>query len=402
MLKILLRFLLALSTIVALGLGGLAFYNGKIGLGLRAKLGQPSGTFLHAVSLYQNEDISNAIVAIEPVVSSGYRPALTLLCGIINQYEPVAATVDDCVTSLEETPRQRRTSLTDAAIWAQEWDTAAWLLDRRIANGDPTAHFDRARLMLAGPPDALDAGQLMEAIALSNAAQDPRGQYAHVVSILNIPADGALKPILVELLTRQPKLTASDAYFELAKLIQTGAVSSDLGYLEVLLRADHLGNPDAARYLAQFFLSNVDQDPDGSERRRWLVKAAASGDPIAQFNLAVFILNNPSDNSHISEAIAYLDRSAAAGFIPAMNTLGTILLQNPTLLAMDEGEARKSALALIETAAEQDDPNALFNLGSIYVSQDEPERALPYLQDAAALGITQARDMLGQLGEVSD
>lgn len=402
MLRILVRIGLAISAVMAVWLSGLAFYNSQTGFGLRAMLGQQSGTFLHAVSLYEGENIADAIVAIDPVLSLGYPPALNLICGIINDHEPIAATADECVRRLEHIPRQRRASLTEIAVWAQEWDTAYWLIDQRIANEDPTANFDLARVMLAAPPGDFDAARLMQAIESSNRAMDPRGQYAHAVSILNISADGALNPVLVEMLTRRPKMTASDAYFELAKLIQTGAVSSDLRYVDVLLRADTLGNPSAARYLAQFYLSNPDQDPTGSESRRWLMKAATSGDPVAQFNMAIMMMNESGDARVLTAAIEYLDLSASAGFVPAMNTLGTILWQNPALLPRDETAVQQLAIELLELAAEKGDVNALFNLGNINLSQNEIEKALPYFQKAARLGNDQAKAIFDQLGDESD
>lgn len=402
MLRTLVRIILALSAVMAVWLAGLAFYNSKTGLGVRATLGQPSGAFLYAVSLYQDEKIADAILAIHPVLSSGYPPALSLICGIINDHEPIAATAEECVKTLETNPRQRQASLTEVGIWAQEWETVDWLVDRRIAKDDPTAHFDRARAMLAAPTGDLDAARLMQAIAASNKAQDPRGQYAHAVSILNISADGALNPVLVEMLTRQPKLTAADAYFELAKLIQTGAVSSDLPYVDILLRADALGNLNAARYLAQFYLSNTDQDPTGSEQRRWLMKAAASGDPVAQFNLALVMINEPDDDSSLSDAIAYLDQSASAGFVPAMNSLGTILWQSPELLGRDVAVVRQLAIELLDDAADKGDVNALFNLGSIHLSQNAIAKAVPYFQKAAKLGSDEAKSVLDQLGDEFD
>lgn len=402
MLRMLFRIVLSLSAIMIVWLFGLAFYNSKTGLGLRAALSQPSGTFLYAVSLYQDEKIADAIVAIDPVLSSAYPPALTLICEIINDHEPIAATAEECVRTLENSPHQRRVSLTEVAVWAQEWVTADWLIKQRLANEDPTANFDLARLMLAAAPGELDAARLMQAIASSNKAQDPRGQYAHAVSMLNISANGALNPVLVEMLTRRPKMTASDAYFELAKLIQTGAVSSDLQYVDVLLRADRLGNPNAARYLAQFYLSNSDQDPTRSERRRWLMKAAATGDPVAQFNMALLIIDNPVDDSELTAAIEYLNKSASVGFVPSMNLLGTILWQNPALLSRDETNVRQLAIELLEAAAEKGDVNALFNLGSINLSQNMIAKALPYFRQAATLGSEQAKAVLDQLGDESD
>jgi len=46
--------------------------------------------------------------------------------------------------------------------------------------------------------------------------------------------------------------------------------------------------------------------------------------------------------------------------------------------------------------------NALFNLGSINLSQNMIAKALPYFRQAATLGSEQAKAVLDQLGDESD
>lgn len=390
------------AAIAAVAIGGLAVYQTKIGLGLRALLGQASGTYLYAVHLYEADDIAGALTTIAPLVAGGDIPSLNLVCGFVNSYQPVAPTSADCVKVLENQPVQRLASLTDIAIWAQEWGTADTLIANRLTSGDQTAHFDRARLIFAAPKGTFDVADLAKSLELASAAQDPRGQYAAMVNALNTSSAGVLSPVLSELLTRRPKLTASDAYFELAKLMQTGTISSDLSYVEVLRRADQTGNPNAARYLAQYYIANPAQDPTGSEQKTWMAKAAAANDPVAQYNLAVTLLNGSSDPRSGAEAIALLDRSASAGFVPAMNMLGATLYQRPELLNQPQSEVRTQALSLMEAAAAKDDLNALFNLGNIYLSLQDQPKAIEYLQKGATLGSAPSRDLLEQIGAAAD
>jgi TPR repeat protein len=400
--RLLLKVLLGTGLVCAVGFAGVGLYQSKLGLGLRAQLGQNSGQFLYALRLYQDNDIAAALRVIEPLVADGHGPSLNLVCGFVNDYAPVAPTAVECVRVLQNQPVQRLTSLTDIAIWAQEWDVAANLLNTRLANGDQTAHFDRARLIFAAPQGRFDANDLSKSLELANAAQDPRGQYAAVVQALNVTSGGALSPVLTEMLGRRPKLRASDAYFELAKLIQTGAVSSDLSYVEVLRRANATGNENAARYLAQYYMSNPALDPTGAERQKWTEAAAAANDPVAQYNRAVTILSSPDAGKPMGDAIALLDRSAAAGFVPAMNMLGATLWQNPALLPRPASEVQAQALGLMQAAAAKDDLNALFNLGNIYLAQQDRPKALEYLQKGASLGSQPARDLLESIGEATD
>lgn len=391
------KLLLGAAVLGAVGLGGVLAYNTSFGLGLRAQLGQTSGTYLHALAKYEDGDIARAITTIEPLVAAGHEPSLNLICGFVQAREPVAPTAEECVTTLEDTPAERLESLSEIALWAQEWDVAGELVERRIAEGDLTAHFDKARLIHAAPAGRFGVEDLLKALQDSNAARDPRGQYAAVVHTLNVNSAGALSPVLTEILDRQPKFTASDAYFELAKLMQTGAISSDLSYVEVLRRADATGNPHAARYLAQYYIANRDQDPTGAERQAWMAKSAASGDPVAQYNRAVAILDQPGGTE---EAIALLDRAAGAGFAPAMNLLGATLWQKPDLLAGLPQDL--DPMKLMEAAAERGDANAHFNLGNIHLSQRDRSRAMPHLRRAAELGNQPARDLLERLGDAEN
>jgi TPR repeat protein len=383
-------------------LAGFGLYHSKIGLGLRAQLGQETGTFLYALRQYNDDDIAGALTTIQPLVANGHEPSLNLVCGFVNSYEPIAPTPEGCVTALQDQPTQRLTSLTDLAIFAQEWDAAANLIDTRLASGDQTAHFDRARLIFAAPKGRFDPADLMASLELSNAAQDPRGQYVAVVNALNASSGGAITPVVTELLSRHPKLRASDAYFELAKLMQTGAVSSDLSYVDVLRRADETGNPHAARYLAQYYAANPDQDTTGNERNLWTAKAAATDDPVAQYNAAINILNSPGAEKPVGEAVDLLVSSSTAGFVPAMNMLGATLYQNPALLDLPTPEVQTKALALMEEAAAKDDLNALFNLGNIYLHLQNQPKAVEYLRKGASLGSQPSRDLLEQIGATAD
>ncbi|MBR2655043.1 MAG: sel1 repeat family protein [Loktanella sp.] len=396
------RLVLGAAVICGSAIAAVSLYHTKTGLSLRAQVGQTSGAFLHALSLYEDNRIGQALTTIAPLVRDGHASSLNLICGFVQSYEPVAATEMECVTVLESRADQRLISLTDIAIWAQEWDAGSQLIAQRLNLGDLTAHFDRARLIYAAESGRFDPTDLATAIENARLAEDPRGQYAAVVSTLNAQADGALSPVLAETLARRPKMTASDAYFELAKLIQTGAVSSSLSYTEVLNRADATGNPHAARYLAQYYLANPSHDIDGTQTQTWLAKAAQADDPVAQYNLAVSILNSAEPAKTIQQAIVLLDLAAAAGFVPAKNMLGATLWQNPDLLADDPAQVRASALRLMEEAALANDVNALFNMGNIHLFLQDLPKAMDYLTKAAALGSEPARGMLEQFGASAD
>lgn len=385
------------GVLIVMGSVVVVAYQSNSGLALRSQLGQTSGSFLHALNLYEGGRVGEAIGVIEPLVVSGYPAALNLLCGLVNGRDPVSFSLNECVALMEESPPQRLMSLTELAIWAQEWRVADHLLDRRVEAGDVTAHFDRARLIQLAPPGHFETDALPKALTASALARDPRGQYAVVLQTLDGTSAGALRPVLVEILSRKPKLRPADAYFELAKLMQTGAVSSDLSYVEVLKRADAGGNAHAARYLAQYYLGNPQQDPAGVATVEWLEKAAAQGDPVAQYNLALIMMQDSADEDAQRQAIAQLDRSAAAGFGPALNLLGATLWSKPELASSDTAAVTSRAVELMEAAAAKNDVDALFNLGNIALSTGDRSRALDHLRRAAILGSEPARALIGRL-----
>ena len=89
-----------------------------------------------------------------------------------------------------------------------------------------------------------------------------------------------------------------------------------------------------------------------------------------------------------------LEQSTKQGFFLAQTVLGNYLFEG-RLLGRDVDES----LRLLQSAAEQGDRNALFNLGRIYdggINLDAPdtERAKAYFSEAARLGHPQAQSYL--------
>lgn len=398
MLKLVFKTALALICLLLAFVFSIAFYNSGTGVRLRAQLGHTSGQYLYATQLYETGEIGNALITIEPAVATGYIPALMALCDIMNDYQAIAPNQESCVSLLEQTLQKRLSTLTEAAFWSLEWDAADELLSKRLAEGDLTAYFDRARSLVLKRPDILDVSGVIQDLQKANVAQDPRGQYAYVVATINAANAGALSPVLLEVLNRRPSIKAGDAYFELAKLIQIGAISSDLDYITILMRSHQLGNIYAAGYLAQYYLANPEKDQTGTEQPKWLEIAANYGDAVAQFNIALDVINNQEGERPLADAVALLDRSAGAGFVPAQTLLGVTLWKNPNLMEGSEEEVRQRAVDLMQSAAEKQDLNAMFNLGSILVSQGKIEQAVAYLTKAAALGHVPAQSMLNELG----
>ena len=391
------RFLKQATGAVALvALLSLAYDTAPI-VSVRAALGQQSGIHAHALDLYLNDDVGSALEVFEPLVSSGFDPALETLCEFVAAKSSSQMSKLECLADVRGSDSQRLYYLTELLFSAQEWSFAEKFIEKRIFMGDATAHFDLARLKILSQPDAPTEEDVLVQLRLAAEAGDPRGQYAQILRILGQENSGFLNHAIIASVGRNPALTSGDAYFELAKLIQRDLISSDLSYSEILRRADVLGNKHAAGYLSQYLLSNPTLDPDGAQTLYWLERAAHNGDSVAQYNLSLRLYKNAQSSEELDISVDLLRASASSGFRPAVNQLGVLYWQSPNILATTDEEGRQIAIQWFANAAEQGDPNAMFNLGQIYMNNGRVDEGTAMLANSANLGNTAAAELLSRV-----
>jgi TPR repeat protein len=372
-------------------------YSSPSGVGVRALLGQASGKHAHAMNLYLDGEIGPAFEEFEPLVSVGYGPALETLCEFVVARPSARIGQAECLAAVKDSQSERLHHLTELSLTAQEWQFAEELINQRLKDGDATAHFDYAKFKVLSQPDAPGLVDVVEQVRLSSESGDPRGQYALIVLSLSQNANGLLDSAFARTLIRTPTLTAGDAYFELSKLMQTGTISSDLSYVEILRRSDQAGNQYAAGYLSQYFLNNLGLDPDSENASYWLEKAALNGDHVAQYNWALRLYERASSSNDMAAAVSFLNASAAAGFRPAITQLGVVFWKAPELAATTPEEGRQISLQWFEKAAELGDPNAMFNLGQVYLNTGRIDEGATLLASSAELGNTAAAELLSRI-----
>lgn len=382
-------------------IGGLA-WNTEPGLRMRAALGQKPAQMALVLRDYQAGDLSSAFARIDPLLLAEHEPAVALVCELLSQRPAYPPQTPACLEAGDQPQLRRLAQLSDLAVFARQWDVLAGLLDRREAAGDTRVAFERARAAALLRPEAPDMEDVVTHLRASAQATDPRGQYLLAVYQLGLAADGEasipFERTLATLLTQEPAIAPADAYFELAKLMQAGAISSDLAYAEVLRRADQLGNPYAAGHLAQYLIANPGMAPVGGlEADGWMARAADNGDPVARYNLAVQLLAGEPDAAAISKAEGLLLASAETGFAPATTRLGALYWRRPQLVAEDADTGRRRAVDLWIRAADLGDANAFFNLGEVARAQGEIAQAREYYQQAAERGNAGAAEALGAL-----
>jgi TPR repeat protein len=349
-------------------------YSSPSGVGVRALLGQASGKHAHAMNLYLDGEIGPAFEEFEPLVSVGYGPALETLCEFVVARPSARIGQAECLAAVKDSQSERLHHLTELSLTAQEWQFAEELINQRLKDGDATAHFDYAKFKVLSQPDAPGLVDVVEQVRLSSESGDPRGQYALIVLSLSQNANGLLDSAFARTLIRTPTLTAGDAYFELSKLMQTGTISSDLSYV-----------------------NNLGLDPDSENASYWLEKAALNGDHVAQYNWALRLYERASSSNDMAAAVSFLNASAAAGFRPAITQLGVVFWKAPELAATTPEEGRQISLQWFEKAAELGDPNAMFNLGQVYLNTGRIDEGATLLASSAELGNTAAAELLSRI-----
>jgi hypothetical protein len=171
-------------------------------------------------------------------------------------------------------------------------------------------------------------------------------------------------------------------------------VATDSKHIE---RLEQQATADSAR--AQLIVSElydtgwgVVMDKDAA--LRYAERAAQGGTPFALYHQATLLLSRAQTDAERRAGLRILERSAKQGFFLAQTVLANYLFEG-RLLGRDVDES----LRLLQSAGEQGDRNALFNLGRIYdggINLDAPdtERAKAYFTEAAQLGHLQAQNYL--------
>src|SRR5215207_1938584 len=158
--------------------------------------------------------------------------------------------------------------------------------------------------------------------------------------------------------------------------------------------------------------------------------AAQKGDREAQHTLAFMYRDGKGTKRNDAKAIAWYRRAAEQGYAPAAYNLGLMYAQGEGVKsdpaasqrwfrrAADHGsveaQVKLAEIAVLEEkfeeaflwfskAADQDDADAAFNVGSLYyvgrgVAKDEA-KATEYYHKAARLGMPEAKNVLKSLGQ---
>ncbi len=117
---------------------------------------------------------------------------------------------------------------------------------------------------------------------------------------------------------------------------------------------------------------------------KWDEEEATGGDPVAAF-LVGRRSRTPSKRSKWFKA------AASAGFARAQNELAQLLRDGARGVARDAPAAR----ALLEEAAAANEPEAIYNLGTLVAASGDESAAFALFKKAASLGVSDAAFNVG-------
>lgn len=129
-------------------------------------------------------------------------------------------------------------------------------------------------------------------------------------------------------------------------------------------------------------------------------QAYNAGSSWGTYELATCYINGTGTNEYISYGVTLLTNAANAGFADAQETLGMCYMAGSDKLGIKQSTYKGQEL--LDKAAAQDDDDALFDLGQIYLEgrygyTTDAAKAYTYLKKSADLGNADAMDYLGDM-----
>lgn len=245
---------------------------------------------------------------------------------------------------------------------------ARWIQDGRLRESNPfAAHMWVARAAEQGHPQALlELAQHLEA------------------------SDGDLA---LRCWAQAAQAGAAEAQFQWGRALAQGhGVALDCHEAAQWLRkAAHAGHPNAQLRLAELYVEGHGVERDWAQAALWLEASADQGDARAQWQLGDLLAQGgyglPQD---VKRAMVLCKLAAKQGFAPAQATLGNLLAQ-----ARQYGRA----VTWWTRAAEQNDPEALFNLGLALLRgrgvSRGPAQGFACLMSSARRGVPAAQARVG-------
>ena len=164
--------------------------------------------------------------------------------------------------------------------------------------------------------------------------------------------------------------------------------------LKLFEAAARKGNPEAQYTLGFMYRDGRGTKRDDVKAMAWYRKSAEQGYAPAEYNLGLMYAQGDGTKPDPATAQNWFRRAADHGSVEAKVKLAEMAVLE---------EKFEEAFLWFSKAADQDDADAAFNVGSLYyvgrgVPKDEA-KATEYYRKAARLGMPEAKDVLNSLGQ---
>ena len=167
--------------------------------------------------------------------------------------------------------------------------------------------------------------------------------------------------------------------------------------LKLFEAAAQKGDREAQHTLAFMYRDGKGTRRNDAKAMAWYRKSAEQGYAPAAYNLGLMYAQGEGAKPDPAAAQTWFRRAAENGSVEAQVKLAEIATFD---------EKYEEAFLWFSKAADQDDADAAFNMGSLYyvgrgVAKDET-KAVEYYRKAARLGMPEATDVLKSLGQDPD
>jgi TPR repeat protein len=164
--------------------------------------------------------------------------------------------------------------------------------------------------------------------------------------------------------------------------------------LKLFEAAAQKGNREAQHTLAFMYRDGKGTKRNDAKAIAWYRRAAEQGYAPAEYNLGLMYAQGEGAKADPATAQIWFRRAADHGSVEAQVKLAEIAVLE---------EKFEEAFLWFSKAADQDDADAAFNVGSLYylgrgVAKDEA-KATEYYRKAAQLGMPEAKNVLMSLGQ---
>ena len=274
-------------------------------------------------------------------------------------------------------------------------------LKHHADSGNAMAQYLYGLMLLEGKEIPMDISSALKYFKESADSGNADACCKYSLTLLaNRESDQDLKTS-INYLEKAANLGNAQGQYEYGRLLVLGKQvqkNIKLGYGFIQKAADQGYVPAQIKYAKQLMHGSPILPQDIKKGIKYLKFAAKSNSAEAMNMLGQLYERGDVVNQNYAKAVSYFKEAAKLGNPEAQNSYGTILLRG------EYGKTAKpqKALQILEKAAAQNNPIALYNIGmhlTINGTKEQQQKGVTYLRKSAALGYDRAQYNMGIIYE---